>query len=72
MKILKKILNVLDVVTDWSLIVGGLNWGLIQFLGFNLASWLGELVKVRAIPGFIYGLVGVSAVYQIVRYFQCK
>lgn len=72
MKITQKILKVLDPVSYWAMAVGGINWGLIQFVGFNLASWLGNTVGLPALAGFIYGTVGLSAVYQIVRYFQCK
>lgn len=51
-----------DVLTALLLVVGGLNWGLVGFAGFDLvASILGEGTLMSRI---VYGLVGLSAVYQ--------
>jgi uncharacterized membrane protein YuzA (DUF378 family) len=52
----------LDVVIAVLLIVGGLNWGLVGFAGFDLvAALLGPMsVPSRA----VYALVGLAAVYQ--------
>ena len=40
------------------LIVGGLNWGLVEFLDMNLVDYLPEMVRP-----FVYGLIGASALY---------
>lgn len=52
---------------DWIamvlLIVGGINWGLIGLLNFNLvAAIFGEM---SAITRVVYTLVGLSALYSI-------
>ena len=45
------------------LIIGGVNWGLIGLLDFNLVAYLfGEMTTLARI---IYALVGVSALYSI-------
>ena len=52
----------LDVVVAILLVVGGLNWGLVGLLNFDLvASILGEMSAVSRV---VYMLVGLSAVYQ--------
>ncbi len=54
------ILNILTLVL---LIVGGLNWGLVGALDFDLvAAIFGD---GSALARIVYGLVGLSAIYQI-------
>ena len=54
----------LNVITLILLIVGGLNWGLVGALDFNLvAAIFGDMTPLARI---IYVLVGVAAVYQII------
>jgi len=56
-------MKVLDIITSVLLLVGALNWGLVGFFGFNLVgSLFGE---VSMVSRFIYGLVGLSALYEI-------
>ena len=46
------------------LIVGGLNWGLVGLLGFDLvAALFGEMTLLSRI---VYTLVGVSALWQLI------
>ena len=53
----------LNVITLILLIVGGLNWGLVGALDFNLvAAIFGDMTPLARI---VYVLVGVAAVYQI-------
>lgn len=56
----------LEIIAAVLLLIGGLNWGLVGLFGFNLVeaifSHFPELVRV------IYGLVGLSAIYEIVRW----
>ena len=55
----------LHTITFILLIIGGLNWGLVA-LGYNLVeSLLGAWPMVVTI---IYGLVGLSAIYEIVSH----
>lgn len=57
-------MRALNVITQVLLIVGGLNWGLVGLFDFNLVSALfGEMSTLARI---VYGLVGLSALYQIV------
>jgi len=56
----------LDVIVAALLIVGGLNWGLVGFLNFDLVAtifgsgaWLSRIV---------YVLVGLSAIYQAMQW----
>ncbi len=59
--------NALDVGALILLVVGGLNWGLIGLLGFNIVS---VLFGSGVISRIIYTLVGLSALYVI--YFLFK
>lgn len=59
-------LSVLGWVAMGLLIVGGINWGLIGFFGFDLvAAIFGPMSVVSRI---VYALVGLSAIYTI---FSC-
>ena len=59
----------LDVLTLVLLIVGGLNWGLVAIAEFDLVATLVgiEFGQTNGWSRIIYGLVGLSAVYQAVR-----
>jgi uncharacterized protein len=58
-----KALNILTIIL---LVVGGLNWGLVGFLNFDLvASIFGEMKPISRI---VYSLVGLSAVFQAVAW----
>ena len=51
-----------DVLAAVLLVVGGLNWGLVGLLGFDLvASIFGDMTALSRI---VYALVGLSAIYQ--------
>ncbi len=54
-------LKTLDLVSIVLVIVGGLNWGLVGVLNFDLvATIFGEMSSLSRI---VYALVGVSAIY---------
>ena len=60
-------MNVLNKVTLLLLIVGGLNWGLVGLLNFDLvAAIFGQMSLLRRI---VYSLVELSAVWQLVPLF---
>lgn len=60
-------MTVLNKVTLLLLIVGGLNWGLVGLLNFDLVATLfGEMSLVSRI---VYSLVGLSAVWQLIPLF---
>ena len=56
----------LDALTGALLVIGGLNWGLVAIAEFDLvATVVGlEFGETNAVSRIIYGLVGLSAVYQ--------
>ena len=58
-----KSLNVLAAVL---VIVGGLNWGLVAIAEFDLvATIVGlEFGETNAVSRIVYGIVGLSAIYQ--------
>lgn len=56
----------IDFLVTILLIVGGLNWGFVSFLDFNLVTFIfgaSMLTKV------VYGLVAASAVYRALGFF---
>ena len=57
----------LDLLTAALVIVGGLNWGLVAIAEFDLvATVVGlDFGETNAVSRVIYGLVGLSAVYQL-------
>jgi uncharacterized protein len=58
------IMKALNILTIILLVVGGLNWGLVGFLNFDLvAAIFGEMKPISRI---VYSLVGLSAVFQAV------
>lgn len=61
-------MRILNMIALILLIVGGLNWGLVGLLSFNLvAAILGETsVLSRA----VYVLVGLSALVQLIALFR--
>ena len=62
----KKIkMNFLDWISLILVLIGGINWGLIGFLGFNLVDFLS--MNNFLIKTIIYDMVGVASVYSIVR-----
>jgi len=53
----------LDVVVAILLVIGGLNWGMVGLLDFDLVSYLFSGYPV--LQNTVYILVGLSAVYQV-------
>ena len=54
----------LDVVVAILLVIGGLNWGMVGLLDFDLVSYLFSGYPV--VQNTVYILGGLSAVYQVV------
>lgn len=52
----------LDVLFGVLLVVGGLNWGLVGFFGFDLVAAI--FGPMSALSRIVYVLVGLAAVYQ--------
>ena len=61
-------MRILNTVTLVLLIVGGLNWGLVGLLNFDLvAAIFGEMSPLSRI---VYSLVGLSALWQLIPLFR--
>jgi uncharacterized membrane protein YuzA (DUF378 family) len=54
----------LDVLATVLLVVGGLNWGLVGLFHFDLVA---ALFGASALATIVYVLVGLAAVYQLLR-----
>ena len=60
-------MTVLNKVTLLLLIVGGLNWGLVGLLNFDLvAAIFGEMSLLSRV---VYSLVGLSSLWQLIPLF---
>lgn len=59
----KKKMSPLDWIAIVLIIIGALNWGLVA-LNFNLVE---AILGTGTITKLIYGLVGISAVYSIIK-----
>jgi uncharacterized membrane protein YuzA (DUF378 family) len=59
----------LDIVAAVLVAVGGINWGLVALAEFDLVAAIFGLDfgETNAATRVIYGLVGVSAVYQVAQ-----
>ena len=57
----------LDILTAALVIVGGANWGLVAIAEFDLVATLVglEFGETNATSRIVYGLVGLSAIYQL-------
>jgi len=61
-------MKTLDVIVAVLLVVGGLNWGLVALANFDLVAFLtssGGFGMKNALGSVVYGLVGLSAIYQV-------
>lgn len=50
-----------DTFFTWLVLIGALNWGLVA-IGFNLVETIFKGISV-----WIYGLVGIAAVYKLYK-----
>jgi hypothetical protein len=55
----------IDVVAAILLVIGGLNWGLVGSLNFDLVA---TIFGSSIFGSLVYLLVGISAVYQIFQW----
>jgi len=56
-------LNIIDWIAVILVIVGGLNWGLVGLLNFDLVATI--FGSGSALSKIVYDLVGLAALYQI-------
>ena len=58
-------MKVMGILTAVLIVIGGLNWGLVGFLNFDLvATIFGDM---SALARLVYVLVGLSAIYQAIN-----
>jgi uncharacterized protein len=59
----------LDILAAALVAVGGLNWGLVALAKFDLVATLVGLDfgQTNAVSRVVYGLVGASALYQVIQ-----
>jgi len=58
-------MKAVGIVTVALIIIGGLNWGLVGILNVDLvATIFGDM---SAVARAVYALVGISAIYQLLR-----
>jgi len=56
----------MDIVVATLLVVGGLNWGLVRLLHFDLvATLLGDATMLSRL---VYTVVGLCALYQVIQW----
>ena len=57
----------IKALTAALVIIGALNWGLVALAEFDLVAWVFgmEFGETSAITRIVYGLVGLSAIYQV-------
>ena len=61
-------MKTLKTIAWFLVIVGGLNWGLVGFMDYDLvAALFGSMSVVSKI---VYDLVGLSALYLLLDYFM--
>lgn len=62
-------MKTIDVLTGVLVVVGALNWGLVAVAKFDLVATLFGLQfgQVSALTALVYGLVGLSGIYQLVN-----
>lgn len=56
----------IDVVAAVLLVVGGLNWGLVGAMGFDLVATL--FGDMSALSRTVYVLVGLAGLYQAIQF----
>ncbi len=61
--------KILDLIAGILVVIGGLNWGLVGALKFNLVEWAFGAGLATMI---IYIVVGVAALWMIVSFFMKK
>ncbi len=68
--ILKKIdkeenMKAMGILTAVLIVIGGLNWGLVGFLNFDLVATV--FGNMSTLARLVYVLVGLSAIYQAIN-----
>ena len=63
-------MNWFDWLTWVLVMIGGLNWGLVGFFNWNLVDTIFGAGSV--VSSIVYALVGLSALWMIIKAFMMK
>jgi len=55
----------METIAHWLLIIGGINWGLIGLINFNLVNVI--LGSIAWLEKLVYILVGLSALMALMK-----
>ena len=55
----------MDMVIDWSVAVGALNWGLAEFFDFNLVTEVLGAVSLADFEKYVYLAIGAAGAYKV-------
>jgi len=59
-------MKALDIIALILVLIGGINWGLVGALNFNLV----EVIFGSLISSIIYIIVGIAAIYGAIVFFK--
>lgn len=59
-------MRTMDVIVALLLVIGGLNWGLVGLLRFDLVATL--LGDASILSRLVYMVVGICALYQVAQW----
>ena len=62
----EKKMRTMDVIVALLLVIGGLNWGLVGLLRFDLVATL--LGDASILSRLVYMVVGICALYQVAQW----
>ena len=60
----------LELIAFVLLLIGGINWGLVGMFNYNLVTTL--LGDGTTMTKVVYGMVGLGALYEAVKFFRSK
>jgi len=60
-------MSTIDWIARVLLIIGGLNWGLVGVFRMNLVTAIFR--EGTTVSNVVYGLVGIAALYELIRLF---
>lgn len=64
---MQTMLKRLHIIAVTLVIIGGLNWGLVGGLKFDLVKWISSSLNLPILSRIIYSLVGLAALYLVFK-----
>ena len=59
-------MKIIQVLAFWLLVIGGINWGLVAFLDFDLAVYAAKMTKIPSLTKILYALICASGIIAAV------